>query len=166
MYQEELRLLYVGFTRAPDMLMLITRSGQPSAWLELLKAPWLVPLDGDSETIMDGFLGPARVPYRTRIIQPPVSIVRKEAISTCRWFPEPVQPTAKLPALIAPSKQPGLASAQVVQTIRFGTRSPVSGSVSEDILGEALHAIFAAEFINPRHPDRIPTIERIMQPSG
>jgi ATP-dependent helicase/nuclease subunit A len=161
--REELRLLYVGFTRARDMLVLITRSGQPSAWLELLKAPWLVPLEGDSETIINGFLGPSQLPYRTRIIQPPVSIVRKDAASTYRWFPAAVQPTAKLPALTVPSKQPGLASAKVVQTIRLGTRLPISGSVSEDVLGDALHSIFAAEFINPRRPDRIPTIERIMR---
>ena len=88
--REELRLLYVGFTRARDILVLITRSGQPSGWLELLEAPWLVPLGRDSETIIDGFLGPAQVPYRTRIIQSPASIVRKDAASTYRWFPTPV----------------------------------------------------------------------------
>jgi len=164
--REELRLLYVGFTRARDILVLITRSGQPSAWLELLKAPWLVPLERGSETIIDGFLGPAQVPYRTRIIQPPVSIVRKDAASTYRWFPAPVQPKAKVPALIVPSKQPGLASAKVMQTILLGTRLPISGNVSEDILGDALHAIFAAEFINPRHPDRIPAIERMTRAYG
>jgi hypothetical protein len=53
-----------------------------------------------------------------------------------------------------------------VQTIRLGTRLPIAGTVSEDILGDALHAIFAAEFINPRHPDRIPAIERIMHAYG
>jgi ATP-dependent exoDNAse (exonuclease V) beta subunit len=164
--REELRLLYVGFTRARDMLVLITRSGQPSVWLGTLNAPWLVPVKHDSETIIDGFLGPAQVPYRTRIIQPPVSIVGKDAASTYRWFPTPVQPIAKLPALIVPSKQLGLASAKVVQTIRLGTRLPISGSVSEDVLGDALHAIFATEFINPRHPDRIHTIERIMHAYG
>ena len=164
--REELRLLYVGFTRARDILVLITRSGQPSAWLELLKAPWLVPLARGSETIIEGFLGPAQVPYRTRIIQPPVSVVRKDAASTYRWFPAPVQPKAKVPALIVPSKQPGLASAKVMQTILLGTRLPISGNVSEDILGDALHAIFAAEFINPRHPDRIPAIERMTRAYG
>lgn len=110
--REELRLLYVGFTRARDMLVLTTRSGQPNVWLELLNAPWLVPLERDSETIAEGFLGAARVPYCTRIIQPPVSIARKDAAATYRWFPASVQPKAKLPALIVPSKQPALASAK------------------------------------------------------
>jgi hypothetical protein len=87
---EALRLLYVGFTRARDLLVLIARSGQPSAWLELIEPPWLVPLGRDGETIIDGFLGPAQVPYRTRIIQSPASIVRKDAASTYRWFPTPV----------------------------------------------------------------------------
>ena len=53
-----------------------------------------------------------------------------------------------------------------MQTIRLGTRLPIAGTVSEDILGDALHAIFAAEFINPRHPDRIPAIERMTRAYG
>ena len=51
--REELRLLYVGFTRARDMLVLATRNGQPSAWLDLLDAPWLRPLEGPTPRCMD-----------------------------------------------------------------------------------------------------------------
>jgi ATP-dependent helicase/nuclease subunit A len=40
---------------------------------------------------------------------------------------------------------------------------PISGKVTENILGDALHAIFAAEFIDPNHPDRFATIRRILQ---
>jgi len=39
--QEELRLLYVGLTRARDRLVLAWDAAQPQAWLEGLKAPWL-----------------------------------------------------------------------------------------------------------------------------
>src|SRR5206468_384687 len=94
--REALRLLYVGFTRARDTLVLITRSGQASAWLGLLEAPWLRPLEAGSKTIIDGVLGPTQVPCRTRVIQPPLSAERKDAAKTYRWFPAAVTPTAKL----------------------------------------------------------------------
>jgi hypothetical protein len=42
--------------------------------------------------------------------------------------------------------------AKVVQMIDLGDRLPISGAVGENILGDALHAILAAEFINPQHP--------------
>jgi ATP-dependent exoDNAse (exonuclease V) beta subunit len=162
--REALRLLYVGFTRARDILVLVTRSGQASTWLELLQAPWLKPLEGgSSKTIIDGVLGPAQVPCCTRVIQPPLSAERKDAATTYRWFPAAVTPTAKLPALITPSREPEIPSGRVVQTINLGTRLPISGKVSKNILGDALHAIFAAEFINPNHPDRLATIRRILQ---
>lgn len=159
--REELRLLYVGFTRARDILVLVTRSGQPSTWLDLLQAPWLRPFDGD-DALLHGPLGPAQVPCCTRIIPPTVTNSTKEPAAAYRWFPAPAQPTIKLPALMLPSKQPQLGSARIVQTVHLGARLPVGGDVSEDILGDALHAIFAAEFINPRRPDRLVTIDRIL----
>jgi ATP-dependent exoDNAse (exonuclease V) beta subunit len=161
--REALRLLYVGFTRARDMLVLVTRSDQVSAWLELLQAPWLEPLQGGGRATIEGVLGPAQVPCCTRIIQPSLSAERKDAAKTYRWFPTGVTPTAKLPALITPSKEPEIASASVARTINLGARLPINGRVDENILGDALHAIFAAEFINPHHPDRLATIQRTLQ---
>ncbi|MDB6028332.1 MAG: hypothetical protein JWM68_4555, partial [Verrucomicrobiales bacterium] len=40
---EELRLLYVGFTRARDLLILVMEKDQPHPWLDLLKQNWLCP---------------------------------------------------------------------------------------------------------------------------
>jgi ATP-dependent exoDNAse (exonuclease V) beta subunit len=159
--REELRLLYVGFTRARDMLVLVTRTGQENHWLDLLQAPWFRPLEWTGPA-MHGLLGPAQVPYVTRIIQPPAGLATQDPATSYRWFPEPLEPTPKLPALILPSKQPPINTAKVVQTINLGPRLPISGTVNENVLGEALHAISAAEFINPQHPDRITTIERIL----
>jgi ATP-dependent exoDNAse (exonuclease V) beta subunit len=159
--REELRLLYVGFTRARDMLVLVTRAGQESTWLDLLQAPWLTPFEGTGTT-MRGLLGPAQVPYVTRTSQPPATLATQDAAAGYRWFPAPLDPTPKLPALILPSKQPAIATAKVVQTINLGARLPISGTVSENVLGDALHAMFAAELINPQHPERIAAIERIL----
>ncbi len=79
--REELRLLYVGFTRARDILILATREGRPSPWLDLLGAPWLRPLE-DAGTPLSGLLGPAQVPYCIRTIQPPAAIERPEAATS------------------------------------------------------------------------------------
>jgi hypothetical protein len=52
-----------------------------------------------------------------------------------------------------------MASAKVVQTIDLGDRFPITSRMDENILGDALHAILAAEFINPRHPERLVSIK-------
>jgi ATP-dependent helicase/nuclease subunit A len=159
--REELRLLYVGFTRARDMLILATREAQPNAWLDLLEAPWLRPL-GVAKTPVSGLLEPSKVPYCARIIEPPAEIERPEASPNYRWFPAPVISTPKLPASIVPSRQSLMASAKVAQMIDSGDRLPINGTVEENILGDALHALFAADFINPQHPERQIAINRIL----
>ena len=55
-----------------------------------------------------------------------------------------------------------MASVKVVQTIDSGDRLPIIGKVEENIFGDALHALFAAEFINPQHPERPIAIKRIL----
>jgi ATP-dependent helicase/nuclease subunit A len=61
-----------------------------------------------------------------------------------------------------PSRQPLIDLAKVVKTIDLGDRFPIIGAVDENILGDALHAILAAEFINPQHPERMMAIKRIL----
>ena len=67
---------------------------------------------------------------------------------------------------MVPSKQPKLCKAKVVQSIDLGSRLSISGAVDENDLGNALHAIFAADFINPKHSDRFTVIERLLQVHG
>jgi ATP-dependent exoDNAse (exonuclease V) beta subunit len=163
--REELRLLYVGFTRARDLLVLVTEKNQRSAWLELLEAPWFRPIE-NAGAMTEGLLGPARVPYRTRTIQPNTAVTRTEPATAYRWFPAPVTPKPKPSASIVPSQQPAIASARITQTINLGKRLPISDNVDENVLGDALHAMFAAEFTNPGHPDRLFAIERILRRYG
>jgi len=61
-----------------------------------------------------------------------------------------------------PSRQPLIDLAKVVQTIDLGDRLSITGAVEENILGDALHAIFAAEFTHPQHPERLIAIKRIL----
>jgi ATP-dependent exoDNAse (exonuclease V) beta subunit len=47
--------------------------------------------------------------------------------------------------------------------IEIGPRLPFTGSVDETDMGDALHAIFAAEFVNPGHARRLETIQRVLR---
>jgi ATP-dependent helicase/nuclease subunit A len=68
----------------------------------------------------------------------------------------------RLLALIVPSERPLMASAKGVQTIDLGGPLRVTDRVDENILGDALQAIFAAESVSPQHPERLVSIERIL----
>ena len=159
---EELRLLYVGFTRARDLLVLIVEKDQPHPWLDLLKANWLRP--GPNQlTPPDG----AAIPSRTRALTPPQSSQNVFPETEYQWFPERLSRTPKLPALIIPSAQASIASAKVVEIIPFGSPIQISRRFEEDTdLGDAIHTIFAAEFTHPNHPKRAATAERILKEFG
>jgi len=159
---EELRLLYVGFTRARDLLVLVVEKDQLHPWLDLLKANWLRP--GQNQlTLPDG----GSIPSRTRALAPPQSSQNIAPDPEYQWFPERLNRTPKLPALIIPSAQAPIASAKVVETIAFGSPIQISRRFEEDTdLGDAIHAIFAAEFTHPNHPKRAAIAERILKEFG
>jgi ATP-dependent exoDNAse (exonuclease V) beta subunit len=73
-----------------------------------------------------------------------------------------VTPTPKLPARLTPSRQSQLPGSRVGKIIEVGPRLPFSGALEEADLGDALHAIFAAEFVNPSHARKLETIQRIL----
>ena len=87
--REELRLLYVGFTRARDMLILATREGQPSCLARFARRAVASARSREAGTPVSGLLGPAKVPYCTRTIEPPATIERPEAATNYHWFPAP-----------------------------------------------------------------------------
>ncbi|MBV8099736.1 MAG: PD-(D/E)XK nuclease family protein [Verrucomicrobia bacterium] len=163
--REELRLLYVGFTRARDLLIPVIRAGESSSWLDLLQASWFKPMTGEG-VIRDGLLGPSKVPFRTRTILPCEQSGLPDASQTYRWFPASLSRAKGPPATVIPSKLPALTSAKVLRTIDLGNRLPISGAVEENALGNALHKILAAEFVNPNHPNRLEMIRRILLAHG
>ena len=159
---EELRLLYVGFTRARDLLILIIKKDQPHPWLELLKANWLCP--GQNQlNLPTGNM----IPCRTRALTPPQISVNIVPDAEYHWFPRRPSRTPKLPAQIIPSSQPAVITAKVAETIVFGSPLQISRHFEDDAdLGDAIHAIFAAEFIHPNHPKKALTAERILKEFG
>jgi ATP-dependent exoDNAse (exonuclease V) beta subunit len=159
---EELRLLYVGFTRARDLLVLVIEKDQPHPWLDLLKAKWLQPRQSQLNLPAGDM-----IPCRTRSLTPPRVSQSLVPDAEYQWFPPRTNRTPKLPAQIIPSAQVPIASAKVVEIITFGSPIQISRRFDEDTdLGDAIHAIFAAEFTHPNHPKRATTTERILKEFG
>ena len=155
--EEELRLLYVGLTRARDLLVLIREKDQPAPWLDGLQAQWLQP--GNGQLILPD---KTTIGLQTLQLTPPAEIAAAKTDSTYAWFPTSLKPTPKLPARLTPSRQPQAPGSRVGKIIDVGPRLPFSGALEEADLGDALHAIFAAEFVNPGHARRLETIQRIL----
>lgn len=166
--EEELRLLYVGFTRARDLLIPVIRRGEQQHLLDLLRASWLRPLSGTTD-VLEGTIGPSEatpIQCRTRTFRPPQSVTTPPPAATYRWFPLAIARTPKRPAGITPSAQPALASAIVGKIVSLGNRLEIVGDVDDADLGDALHGIFAADLLNPNHSERLTMIERLLRGYG
>jgi ATP-dependent exoDNAse (exonuclease V) beta subunit len=157
-FQEELRLLYVGLTRARDRVVLAGDSAQPQTWLEGLKASWLKP--GESGLVL---------PDETHVLADHVKVVPPATLPVSTpekqyvWFPAAKPNTAKLPAQLIPSHQPPLSKTVAKEIIELGSRMTLRGKCDEAQLGDALHAILAAEMIHPGHPNREAIATRILK---
>ena len=159
--REDLRLLYVGFTRARDLLILTTREGKQADWLRLVPGLRLpVALAGAVEDgVIDGR------PYRSRRVLVPDQIAVPPAQPEYRWFPAPLPRTLKVPAYATPSAAQPVIAATVGSIVNFGNRLPLRGAIAdrEGALGNALHAILAAELLQPGDAGREQRAERILQ---
>jgi ATP-dependent exoDNAse (exonuclease V) beta subunit len=156
--EEELRLLYVGLTRARDLLVLVREKDQPAPWLDGLQAQWLQPGNGQLVLPDETTLG-----VQTLQLTPPAEIAVAKTDSLYAWFPAPLKPTLKLPARLTPSRQSQLPGSRVGRIIEIGPRLAFSGALEEADMGDALHAVFAAEFVNSGHARRLETIQRILR---
>jgi ATP-dependent helicase/nuclease subunit A len=156
--QEELRLLYVGLTRARDRVVLAGDSAQPKNWLDGLNASWLKP--SDSGLVL---------PDKTRVAADHVTVVPPTAqtvsipVKQFVWFPAAKPNTAKLPAQLVPSHQLPLTKMVAKDIIELGARVTLRGKCDEAQLGDMLHAILAAEMIQPSHANREATAARILK---
>jgi ATP-dependent exoDNAse (exonuclease V) beta subunit len=154
---EELRLLYVGLTRARDLLVLVTETDQPSVWLDRLNACWLRPR-GKALALPDGEV----IPVRNESLTPPTPAEPAKPEGVYHWFRAPMTRTPKLPAGLVPSEQEALPGARIGRIVDFGARLPLSGRFDEGDLGDALHAILAVEFVNPSNAAREACASRIL----
>ena len=153
---ESLRLLYVGWTRARDHLVLAARldaKGSPKvAWLEQLadvNGPVLELPTGTDELGTITIRG-ARFPARVWHVQPDAPSTTTPAAES-RWFARPDEAVAKrAPYRIHPASAkddwPGLPTARVVAVERRGDPTTFSlGDAPADEVGTVVHAFLAAD---------------------
>lgn len=168
---EDLRLLYVGITRARDRLVLVQKAVKPETeedddapvaakWLDVLPRP-LPPVDATEWQVG----AQTRVPVVSIRLTPPATLAVPERVP-CVWFPDPLPRTPKPPARITPSAADPLATATVGECVAFGSRLVVTGNPDEAALGDALHAILAAELTRPDHPGRIELARKVLRAFG
>lgn len=158
---EELRLLYVGFTRARDTLIPVIEKERPQEWLEMLGAAWFQP-GSPSLTLPDG----TRLAASTRTVISPETMQREDAPTMLRWLPEAVRGSARLPARLKPSMQPPVSGAVIGEMLELGPRLVTNGSWDEAALGNVLHSLLAAEFLHPAEPDRIGRVQHLLTAHG
>lgn len=79
------------------------------------------------------------------------------------WFPSSKRATVKLPAHISPSMLPTVASATLGRQLELGPRLRLQGNLDAELLGIALHNIFAADLIVPNHVDRASMVARVLK---
>ncbi|MGJ8723934.1 MAG: UvrD-helicase domain-containing protein [Roseibacillus sp.] len=154
---EELRLLYVGFTRARDTLVLVNDPATTPEWLDLTSAGDFLKAENSPFT-----LGEHSLPLTTstQIYEPFVSL--PPPAPTIQLPVRAPSQTSRLPLHITPSSREPIAGAIVTETIEFGTALQVPSRINARDYGDAMHRIIAAEIQNPNHPDRNLRAERLL----
>lgn len=180
--RERVRLLYVGFTRARDHLVLALKRGKKATtWLDeladrdgepLLAVPYAVPQDGSGTVSIRGLDGKAQnwlarhwalnegasPPAKVGAGDRHVLFARPESLGA-----------ARAPYLIAPSRAAtdwtDLPAFSPLEDERYGERIPLGSAkgVSWDIVGDTLHAFFAADVPGISADLRHDRAERLLQ---
>ncbi|MBP1884985.1 3'-5' exonuclease [Sinorhizobium mexicanum] len=143
---EDIRLLYVGVTRARDYLVLAPPAKGTLNWLKLLDepdaAPHVVPPAADDNPLGVGdqtFVADVR------------PLAAKEAPE--ERYPQPSfvrprsAPVERPPLYLRPSQAEG-GNWRVVERVSLGGRLPIDGVADMAAVGEALHAIIAYDDVN------------------
>ena len=159
---EAIRLLYVSFTRARDLLILpLSAQAKSFPWLDLLGADWFKPAEGIMNLPDDSPIHVLHRHLQANDLQPP-----DQSPEPRYWFP-PYQPaTPKLPTYLPPSGCAPLADSFIQSTETIGQRLSLRGSADMQAVGDALHAIIAAGFFRADENDRAQMILETLQRFG
>jgi ATP-dependent helicase/nuclease subunit A len=180
--RERVRLLYVGFTRARDHLILAARSvgeGYETAWLDELQDEAGVPLlrfppASQMQTpYLDVVVGSGadaiHVPTRCWSLECEAPAAGTSQETTRAWFASgqtPVPP--RLPYWIAPSRAstewPDLELPIPCDSVSTGQRLPLGSSsrTDWDVVGNAVHAFLAADLPELRPAERLLRATRLL----
>lgn len=144
--EEAKRLLYVGLTRARDLLILaspIDKAGKPvtGEWIDALNCPQLL-AHGDTKEIT--FASGASIPCTCRECEPAIAEDLQVAIpnQTLSWFAPKTQ-QKRLPLIANPSAAQPVAC-HIAEITTIGNPLTTKGSPNLGQLGLAVHAFIAA----------------------
>ena len=170
--RERLRLLYVGFTRARDLLVLAAKvtekNGAATKTLELLrgadgKALLAAPFEaapGERELAVGDAAWPCRVRALSGLPPPPASAAR----SSTQWYAAATRAPRPRETL-APSAEPLPGAPRIVQIASLGVRKPLTASRElAGLVGDAIHAFLAAD--RPSAPARATMASRLLTAFG
>lgn len=132
---QELRLLYVGMTRARDRLVFATSKGRKYPF-SLLDEKLAVPTKDASEVTW----GKTTLSFRVRECAPGAPV---QQVPEADALPVPQGPTEFPPARLSPSEAEG--SGSIVSTSVLGARLLITGQPEMNALGMALHEFLAAD---------------------
>lgn len=153
---EDLRLLYVGLTRARDTLVLVHDPATDPSWLDIANAQGL--LAAESDLVLGETSIPCAVTSHT--YEP---LLTTPATTASIQVPVRAQTRTPRPALIiTPSSREPIPEATVTDTIEFGQAINIPSTINARDYGDAMHRIIAAEVQNPSHPDRLNRAARLL----
>jgi len=153
---EDLRLLYVGLTRARDTLVLVHDPATNPCWLDIANTRDLLATEASltlgkttiSSTVTTQTYEPLQsTPELTSSIQVPIRVDSR---------------TQRQPLLITPSSREPIPGAIITETIEFGKALNIPTTINSRDYGDAMHRIIAAEIQNPTHPDRKARAARLL----
>lgn len=161
---EEARLLYVGVTRARDHLIFAPALKSPLNWISVL--------DGNSVTHVDlprdreGAIKAGEERFAAA-----VAVLSADETTACREispaFGSSKREVRKRPPLHRrPSDAVDSLSYEVVERIELGGRLPLAGEADMRLLGEAVHAIIAADDLLASLDDRLRLAQRVLSNWG
>jgi len=157
---EDRRLAYVGLTRARDLLTLAAppklRSG---AWIDCFNNGFTLPTK-EVHNLSDG----QSIDAQITTLNGAGEHVEPTPFAP-RWFIQRTRQNNLDKALVSPSSAPPLETAQITESIKLGERLPLRGD-DMTAIGNALHAVIAAELVNPSQPDAQASAEKILQAYG
>jgi len=140
---EEARLLYVGMTRARDQLVLAPPAKGPLGWISVLDGAGdphfhLPRVEGQAVSAGDAAFA-AGVATLSASAEPEERVVAPSFVRVAR------PPIERAELYRRPSLRGMHADYRVVERVQLGPRIPFNGSPDMRMLGEAIHAIVAAD---------------------
>jgi ATP-dependent exoDNAse (exonuclease V) beta subunit len=153
------RLAYVGMTRTRDTVVIAVPPGAPKAdaWIRAFESEHLLP-GGDTLALPEG----DPIPANCRDLADTAFAAPEPAPFTPAWFLERTPTVSPLRERLSPSEAGPAQGATVGETIEVGPRIAVHGDDMASI-GTALHAVIAAELVNPGRDDAVERAAALIQ---